>query len=66
MVKGIIHGTIVWPPRGNKGFAYDPIMQPNGHERTFGEMERHEKSANSARGKAFALMIERCFQAAQI
>ncbi len=35
--------TLVWPPRGDKGFGYDPVFVPNGHERTFGEMSAEEK-----------------------
>src|SRR5690606_29754208 len=39
--EGEARGTIVWPPRGDKGFGYDPIFMPEGHARTFGEMS-HE------------------------
>ena len=41
--EGRIDGTIVWPPRGDKGFGYDPIFQPDGELRTFGEMSAEEK-----------------------
>ncbi len=41
--KGIVHGTLVWPPRGESGHGYDPVFQPDGHERTFGEMTAEEK-----------------------
>jgi len=41
---GRVDGTIVWPPRGNRGFGYDPIFMPDGHMRTFGEMSAEEKS----------------------
>lgn len=41
--RGEIEGDIVWPPRGDKGFGYDPIFRPEGHERTFGEMDADEK-----------------------
>jgi XTP/dITP diphosphohydrolase len=40
---GRIDGTLVWPPRGSKGFGYDPIFLPDGHTRTFGEMTSEEK-----------------------
>ncbi len=38
-----VHGTLVWPPRGEKGFGYDPMFLPDGHTRTFGEMDSEEK-----------------------
>ena len=42
--EGRVDGALVWPPRGDKGFGYDPMFLPDGFDRTFGEM--------SARGKA--------------
>lgn len=41
--RGEIEGDIVWPPRGDQGFGYDPIFRPEGHRRTFGEMDADEK-----------------------
>jgi len=41
--RGEAEGTLVWPPRGEKGFGYDPVFKPEGHERTFGEMTAQEK-----------------------
>ncbi len=41
--KGVASGTLVWPPRGESGHGYDPVFQPDGHERTFGEMTAEEK-----------------------
>ncbi|MGQ2907962.1 MAG: RdgB/HAM1 family non-canonical purine NTP pyrophosphatase [Aliihoeflea sp.] len=41
--RGEAQGTLVWPPRGTSGFGYDPMFQPSGHERTFGEMSAEEK-----------------------
>ncbi|WP_370872273.1 RdgB/HAM1 family non-canonical purine NTP pyrophosphatase [Rhodopseudomonas julia] len=41
--EGKVAGTLVWPPRGEHGFGYDPMFQPEGHERTFGEMSAEEK-----------------------
>jgi XTP/dITP diphosphohydrolase len=38
-----VHGTLVWPPRGTKGFGYDAMFLPDGHARTFGEMDSVEK-----------------------
>jgi XTP/dITP diphosphohydrolase len=43
LAEGRVHGQIVWPPRGNLGFGYDPIFQPEDHDRTFGEMNEAEK-----------------------
>lgn len=41
--RGEAEGRLVWPPRGDKGFGYDPVFLPDGHERTFGEMSADEK-----------------------
>jgi XTP/dITP diphosphohydrolase len=43
LFEGRIHGHLVWPPRGEKGFGYDPMFQPDGHRRSFGEMGAQEK-----------------------
>ena len=62
-----VAGTLVWPPRGDKGFGYDPIFLPDGHERTFGEMSSEEKhglpphgSGLSHRARAFLTLAEAC------
>ena len=62
-----VDGTIVWPPRGHKGFGYDPIFLPDGHTRTFGEMPSEEKHGLPPRGKglshrarAFLKLAEAC------
>jgi len=41
--RGEAHGQLIWPKRGTDGFGYDPVFQPDGHERTFGEMTAEEK-----------------------
>jgi XTP/dITP diphosphohydrolase len=41
--EGRVHGELVWPPRGERGFGYDPMFRPDGHSLTFGEMPSHEK-----------------------
>ena len=41
--KGVAPGTLVWPPRGEQGHGYDPVFRPEGHSRTFGEMNAQEK-----------------------
>ena len=51
--EGEAHGQIVWPPRGEKGFGYDPMFQPNGESRTFGEMSHEEKLPLTHRARAF-------------
>jgi XTP/dITP diphosphohydrolase len=58
---GEAHGTLVWPPRGDRGFGYDPIFVPNGHTQTFGEMDEREKDAISHRARAFAKLRAACF-----
>jgi XTP/dITP diphosphohydrolase len=62
-----VHGTLVWPPRGTKGFGYDPMFLPDGHTRTFGEMDSEEKHGLPPRGKglshraqAFLKLAEAC------
>jgi XTP/dITP diphosphohydrolase len=62
-----VDGTIVWPPRGDKGFGYDPIFLPDGQTRTFGEMPSEEKHGLPPRGKglshrarAFLKLAEAC------
>ncbi len=50
-------GTLVWPPRGDKGFGYDPMFVPAGHDRTFGEFEPAEKHAISHRAEAFRKLV---------
>lgn len=55
--EGRVDGTLVWPPRGDKGFGYDPMFVPAGHDRTFGEMDPAEKHAISHRADAFAKLV---------
>ncbi len=58
-VEGRVDGVLVWPPRGDKGFGYDPMFVPNGHDRTFGEMDPDAKHRMSHRADAFAKLVER-------
>lgn len=51
-------GRIVREPAGKKGFGYDPVFVPEGHERTFAEMTGEEKAGLSHRGQAFARFVE--------
>src|SRR5215469_3845772 len=54
VVEGRVDGTLSFPPRGLKGFGYDPIFVPDGHARTFGEMDEAEKDELSPRARALA------------
>ena len=58
--SGKVHGTLVWPPRGNLGFGYDPMFVPDGHTVTFGELEPQAKQAISHRAKAFEKLVAGC------
>ena len=60
--QGEIAGNLVFPPRGVKGFGYDPIFIPDGDTRTFGEIEPDEKHAISHRAIAFRQLVASCFQ----
>ena len=59
--RGEVHGALVWPPRGNRGFGYDPVFLPDGGTQTFGEMEPAQKHAISHRAAAFRKLIDACF-----
>ncbi len=61
--EGRIDGNICWPPRGDKGFGYDPIFVPLGDARSFGEIDFAEKQGMSHRAKAFKAMIDALFPA---
>ena len=54
VVEGRVDGTLTIPPRGDRGFGYDPIFVPISGELTFGEMEPAAKDAISHRALAFA------------
>ncbi len=60
-VEGRVEGRLAFPPRGGRGFGYDPIFRPDGNEITFGEMEPERKHAMSHRADAFAKLIAACF-----
>jgi XTP/dITP diphosphohydrolase len=55
--EGRVDGTLVWPPRGDRGFGYDPMFVPAGHEQTFGEMDPAEKHTISHRARAFEKLL---------
>jgi XTP/dITP diphosphohydrolase len=67
--EGRVDGVAVWPPRGDKGFGYDPLFLPDGHERTFGEMTADEKhglppkgQGLSHRARAFVMLADACLR----
>jgi XTP/dITP diphosphohydrolase len=60
---GRIDGRLVFPPRGDKGFGYDPIFLAAGEHQAFGEMDPAKKHAMSHRARAFAQLITACFDA---
>lgn len=53
-VEGVVEGTLTFPPRGERGFGYDPVFVPEGQSLTFGEMDPVAKAAISHRTRAFA------------
>jgi XTP/dITP diphosphohydrolase len=55
--EGRVDGTLVWPPRGDRGFGYDPMFVASGYDITFGEMDPGEKHGISHRAKAFAKLM---------
>lgn len=68
-VEARADGILVWPPRGNAGFGYDPMFRPDGFERTFGEMTSVEKHGLpplglglSHRARAFVKLAEICLE----
>lgn len=55
-VEGRVEGSLGFPPRGDRGFGYDPIFTPTGGSQTFGEMDPEAKDAISHRARAFAAL----------
>lgn len=60
LYEGRIDGHLIWPPRGDKGFGYDPVFVPEGHDQTFAEMDPDAKHAISHRARAFAKLKAAC------
>jgi len=52
--EGRVDGVAVWPPRGDKGFGYDPLFLPDGFDRTFGEMSAEEKHGLPPQGQGLS------------
>ncbi|MGC1346515.1 MAG: RdgB/HAM1 family non-canonical purine NTP pyrophosphatase [Methyloceanibacter sp.] len=59
--RGAIVGTLTWPPRGTRGFGYDPIFVPQGYDQTFGEMEPSLKDSISHRARAFEKLMQAAY-----
>jgi XTP/dITP diphosphohydrolase len=62
LFRGEVAGKLIWPPRGERGFGYDPIFVPVDGVETFGEMEPAEKHKISHRARAFAKLVEGCLR----
>ena len=58
--EGRAFGEVVWPPRGNLGFGYDPIFVPDGYKQTFGELDAATKDRISHRARAFDKFMRAC------
>ena len=59
--EGRADGVLVWPPRGDRGFGYDPVFVPHGHDVTYGEMDPEAKHAMSHRADAFRQLVAAVF-----
>jgi XTP/dITP diphosphohydrolase len=59
---GKVFGSITWPPRGTRGFGYDPIFVPDGYHETFGEMDPALKNKLSHRMRAFEQMMNATYE----
>lgn len=59
---GRIDGVATWPPRGDKGFGYDPMFVPAGSVATFGELDAADKHTVSHRARAFAQLLKACLR----
>lgn len=60
--EGRVDGTLIWPPRGDQGFGYDPMFVPAGSDLSFGEFEPDAKHAISHRADAFRQLTAACFR----
>ena len=59
LFRAEVHGRLTWPPRGERGFGYDPIFVPDGYEMTFGELDAAKRRI-SHRARAFEKLVEAC------
>lgn len=58
--NGEVTGKLIWPPRGENGFGYDPMFLPDGENKTFGELDSGSKHIISHRARAFAKLAACC------
>ena len=58
--EGKVNGTLCWPPKGEKGFGYDPMFVPNGYQLSFAELPAEEKNKISHRARALKLFTDHC------
>ena len=61
LFRGEVHGVLTWPPRGERGFGYDPIFIADDYDQTFGEIDPDLKHRISHRARAFAKLVAACF-----
>lgn len=61
LFRGEVEGSLVWPPRGIRGFGYDPMFLPGDGTETFGEMDPRQKHQISHRARAFAKLVDAYF-----
>ncbi len=61
LFRGEVYGRLSFPPRGERGFGYDPIFIPDGYSETFGEMDPAIKDTISHRARAFQKLVQACF-----
>ena len=64
--EGCVDGTLVWPPRGEHGFGYDPMFLPDGHDLTFAEMKPAQKLPLTHRALAFRRLTAACFETRKV
>lgn len=57
LFEGICEGRIIEEKRGNRGFGYDPVFIPAGSDKTFAEMDMHEKTLYSHRARAVEKLV---------
>jgi XTP/dITP diphosphohydrolase len=69
LFEGQCNGTMVWPPRGERGHGYDPAFMPDGYDITFGQMAAEAKhswtpgeTGLSHRARAFAKFVEQAIE----
>ena len=58
LFEGAVEGTISETKSGEEGFGYDPVFIPEGHDRTFAQMDMEEKNSMSHRGRAIRKLVE--------